>query len=369
MASESKPAVDLEPDRLQIDGLEITDNEVIEYIEEREDQTPEDVVRLAIRIGVSTLRVSETTEDMEYVRHEFHKINQDFENQIEELQGELEAWFDKEEGDFAQVIDNTFGEDGDIIEEVFDHRNDATPIGKFYDDLEEKLKDLREDLIRLDEREDVEQQTTIKGEIFQEDLANLLGDVARKSDEVHFTGEEYGQLDDRIVGDFVVTLGETGQDIVIEAKDVSQTTKPEIKEELDEGMENRGADYGILVLKNQDAASDFLGSFREFDQQMLYVAISDQESDKYDKRILNLAYEWARMRTLSSQFDTDDEVDPEKIQTKIAEIEDSIGEFRKIRTYCGNIESARQDIEDQLDDIEGKVEDEINELLDEINVE
>lgn len=369
MASESKIGVDLQPDRLLINSLEMSDADVIEYIEERENQTPEEVIKLAIRIGISTLRLSETTEDVEYVRNEFNKINRDFEDQIEDLQEDLDNWFDEEEGDFAEVINNTFGEDGDIIENVFDHTNDSTPLGKMYDDFDRKIKDLREDLIRQDEREDVEQQTPIKGDIFQKDLKNLLGDVSRKSDEIHFTGEEYGQRDDRFVGDFVVTLGETGQEIVIEAKDVLKITKPTIKKELNEGMENRGADYGILVLKNQDAASNFLGSFREFDQQMLYVAISDKDSDTYDKRILNLAYEWARMRTLSSQFDTSDDVDPEKIQHKIAEIEDSISKFRDIRTQCNNIEGARQKIEDQLDDIEEKVEDEIEEILSEINIE
>jgi len=349
--------------------LEITDSDVIEYIDGREDQSPEEVVRLAIRMGVSTLRLSETTEDMEYVRYEFDKINREFEDQIEDLQNDLEDWFDDEEGDFAELIDETFGKDGDIVNEVFDHTKDGTPMGELYNDFEKKLKQLREDLIRQDEREDVQQETTIKGEIFQEDLTDLLGDVVRKADELHFSGEEYGQLDDRFVGDFVITLGETSQDIVIEAKDVSRINKPTIKEELDEGIENRGADYGILVLKNQDAASDFLGGFREFDQKMLYVAISDEDSDTYDKRLLNLAYEWARMRTLSSQFDTGDEVDPELIQNKISEIEDSISEFRNIRTQCSNIESAREEIEKQLNEIQEKVVDEIEEILDEINIE
>ena len=369
MASESKTTVDLSADRLRIDGLEITDSDVIEYIDGREDQSPEEVVRLAIRMGVSTLRLSETTEDMEYVRYEFDKINREFEDQIEDLQNDLEDWFDDEEGDFAELIDETFGKDGDIVNEVFDHTKDGTPMGELYNDFEKKLKQLREDLIRQDEREDVQQETTIKGEIFQEDLTDLLGDVVRKADELHFSGEEYGQLDDRFVGDFVITLGETSQDIVIEAKDVSRINKPTIKEELDEGIENRGADYGILVLKNQDAASDFLGGFREFDQKMLYVAISDEDSDTYDKRLLNLAYEWARMRTLSSQFDTGDEVDPELIQNKISEIEDSISEFRNIRTQCSNIESAREEIEKQLNEIQEKVVDEIEEILDEINIE
>lgn len=368
MSTEGKSAVDVDSDRLRIDGLEITNNDVIEYVTEREDQTPDEVIRLAIRIGISTLRLSETTVDMEYVRHEFAKINHDFAEQISELEDDLDEWFDEEEGDFAAVIENTFGKNGDIIDEVFDHTNDSTPMGKLYKDFEEKLRNLREELIKQEAREGVEQQTTIKGERFQEDLESMLGSIVRKVDEIHSTGDEYGQLDDRLVGDFVITLGETGQDIVIEAKDVSQLTKPSIKEELIEGMENRGADYGILVLKNQDAASEFLGTFREFDQRMLYVAISDEESETYDRRLLNLAYEWARMRTLSSRFDMGDEVDPERIQNKVAGIEEAIGEFRKIRTQCSNIETAREKIEEQLESIQNGIEDEIEVILNELDV-
>lgn len=369
MAAENDTVVELSDGRLSINGLEIDDTDVVEYVEEREAQSPEDVVRLAIRMGISTLRLSETTEDMEYVRHEFDKINREFDDQIEDLQDDLAAWFDDEEGDFAELIDETFGKNGDIVEEVFDHTKDGTPMAELYNDFETKLRELREDLIRQDEREEVEQRTTIKGDIFEEDLTELFGDIVRKADEFHFSGEEYGQLDDRYVGDFVITLGETGQDIVIEAKDVSQITKPMIKEELEEGIENRGADYGILVLKNEDAASNYLGGFREFDQKMLYVAISDEDSDNYDTRLLNLAYEWARMRTLSSQFDTGDEVDPELIQNKISAVEDSISEFRNIRTQCNNIEKARKKIEEQLTEIQETVEEEVTEIVDEINVQ
>jgi ElaB/YqjD/DUF883 family membrane-anchored ribosome-binding protein len=368
MAVEQEPKIEIANDRVVIENLEVTDSEVLEYFKDHSERPPEEILQLALRVGVSTLRLSETSEEMEFVRREFDKVSQDFQQEIDDLRDELDDWFDEEEGDFSKLLDQTFGKDGDVVDEVFDHNDEDTPLGELYSDIEDKFQSLREEVLQQDARQEIEQQTRIKGEIFEDDLHKLLGDVTRKADEVERTGEEYGQRTDRFVGDFVVTLGETGQEIVIEAKDQSNLNKPEIKRELEEGIENRGADYGILVLKNEDAASDFLGAFREFDQQMLYVAISDEETDTYDKRLLNLAYEWARMRTLSEQYDTGEEVDPETIQSKIAEVEDSIEKFRDIRTECSNIKDARENIEEQLKSIQDDVEDQLAEITEELNV-
>ncbi|MFB6188071.1 MAG: DUF2130 domain-containing protein [Halobacteriaceae archaeon] len=366
MATEPQPTIQVESNSLVIENLEITDEDVIEYISEREDKPPEEIIRLALRVGVSTLRLSETTEDMEYVRHEFDKINTEFQDKIEALEEDMEEWFDEEDGDFANIIENTFGKDGDVVDDVFDHTNDDTPMQQLYSDIEEELEKIREKIVERDTRQAVEQQTTIKGENFEDDLDELLAQTIRKADELQRTGEKRGQLDDRFVGDFVITLGETNQDILIEAKNVSNLSKPQIREELEEGIQNRGADYGILVLKNEEAASNYLGAFREFDQQMLYVAISDEETEEYDTRLLNLAYEWARMRTLSSQLDSGDDVDIETIQTKVNEVEDAISNFQNIRTQCTNIRKARDKIEKKLDSIEDDIEDDLDAITREI---
>jgi hypothetical protein len=368
MAAEHESAVEVNENSITIDQLKVADNEVVDYIHNHSEKPPEEVLELALRVGVSTLHLSETSEEVEFVRREFDKVSQDFENEIDELRDELDDWFDEDDGDFSELLDQTFGKDGDVVDEVFNHNDEDTPLGDLYNDIEEKLQDLRDEVLEQKARGEVEQKTRIKGEIFEDDLHKLLGDITRKADEVERTGEDYGQRTDRFVGDFVVTLGETGQEIVIEAKDQSNLNKPEIKRELEDGIENRGADYGILVLKNEDAASDFLGAFREFDQRMLYTAISDKDTESYDRRLLNLTYEWARMRTLSEQYDTEEEVDPEKIQSKIAEVEDSIEEFRNIRTECSNIEDARENIEQQLKEIENDVEDQIEEITGELNI-
>jgi malate synthase len=367
MTADSSADIQTDYSKIVTNGVAIEDPDVVEYVTSR-DEDPADALRLALRVGVSTLRLSDTTEEAEYVRHEFDKMNRELQDEIDELREELDGWFDEDDGDFGSLIDDHFGDEGSLVQDVFDPSSDDTPLGQLRDDLEDRLDDIQETVVRQDEREAVEQETTIKGEHFEDDLQTLLPEVTQKTDEVQRTGDDHGQLDDRFVGDFVVTLGETGQQIVIEAKDVATIGKPEIKRQLEQGIENRGADYGVLILKNEDAASDFLGAFREFDQEMLYVAISDEDTDTYDQRLLNLALEWARMRTLSSQLDTDDDLDPDVIRSKISEAEDALGRFTDIRTKCTNIKNARESIESELEDIETDIEEQLDAITDELRV-
>lgn len=376
MATERQLTV--EKDHIVVEQFEIDDPDIVQFVSDQ-DKPPAEALRLALRVGVSTLKLADTTEEAEFVRNEFEKLNRDLqdeldefnrdvENELEDFRSDLEDWFDEEDGDFAAIIDNHFGENGRLINEVFDPTNNDSPLETLRSEIERELQDMRDSLLEENVRSDVEQETTKKGEKFEDDLETLLGEVTRSADEVTRTGDEHGQLDDRFVGDFVVTLGETQQDIIIEAKDRSRISKPTIKEELEQGIRNRGADYGVLVLKNEDAAPQKLGSFREFDQRMLYVALSDEETETYDKRLLNLALEWGRMRTLSSQFDSDEQIDADVIHSKINEIEDSLATFKQVRTKCTNIKNARQGIEDHLDEIEAEIESEIDAIIEEVSV-
>lgn len=358
MAVDEKPSsVSIEGNAIVIEDHVIDDPEIVEFFQ-TQDEPPEELLSIVTRIGVSTLQLSETTEELEYVKRQFNDMSSEFEDRLEDVNDDLENWFHEDDGDFR-----------DLVEELFNHRTDETPIGKLYDDLEEKLEEIKTTIIEDKTKAELEQETTKKGDNFEDDLEPILGSLTRKSDEVLRTGDDHGQLDDRFVGDFVIKLGDTKQKIVIEAKNVSNIYKPDIKEELLEGIANRQADYGILVLNNEEASPSKLGAFREFDQQMLYVAISGEESDMYDTRLLNLALEWARMRTVSEQFDTDDDVDVERIQSKIAEVEDSISRFKNVRDQCSNIEKARRKIKSELAEIEEEVEEELEEITREIQVE
>lgn len=151
MATDVSVDIQTESDQIVINGVTIEDPDVVEYLTSR-DEPPADAVRLALRVGVSTLRLSDTTEEAEFVRHEFDKMNRELQDEIDELREDLDGWFDEDDGDFASVIDDHFGDDGSVVQDVFDPSRDETPLGRLRDDIEDEFEKVRQRLTEEDTR-------------------------------------------------------------------------------------------------------------------------------------------------------------------------------------------------------------------------
>lgn len=82
----------------------------------------------------------------------------------------------------------------------------------------------------------------------------------------------------RKVGDYVLTLADTGQRIVVEAKSDQSYTQPKIKDELKSAIKNRDADYVIIIFEAESQVLDKVGYFQEFDIDYLSVALSTTPS-------------------------------------------------------------------------------------------
>uniref|UniRef100_UPI0035B1972C hypothetical protein n=1 Tax=Flavobacterium sp. TaxID=239 RepID=UPI0035B1972C len=128
------------------------------------------------------------------------------------------------------------------------------------------------------------QKTAIKGRSFENELLSYLEEVAKPlNDIVEFTGDfaEDGTLSKK--GDFIYTLN-SGQSILIEAKDRELGVKPSI-DYLKEGMERRGKKFSILTFKYENQlpkSVDLMGFY---------------ESNKIltSKEYLKFAIQWARI--------------------------------------------------------------------------
>lgn len=103
MSQQEESSVELTDESLRIQNLEIEDEDVIDYLSDNDDRPLEELIRLSIKVGVSNLRLSDTSKEVEYIRHEFDKINRDLKEEIDELRDELDGWFDGEEGDFSEL--------------------------------------------------------------------------------------------------------------------------------------------------------------------------------------------------------------------------------------------------------------------------
>lgn len=136
---------------------------------------------------------------------------------------------------------------------------------------------------------------------------------------------------------------------------------------MEEAIENREADYGILVASSVEyLPRTRVGWFSEIDQDYVVVALSDEE-DEIEPRFFKFAYHWARTRTMLSAVDVGDDIDPELVKTELDGIEDAIGRLQQIRSECTELESSVSSIRKRFQGTEDEVSSRITKLESELS--
>ncbi len=149
--------------------------------------------------------------------------------------------------------------------------------------------------------------------------------------------------------------------IVLEMKDKQGIGLPDIKEQLDGGMKNRGAQYGIFVTKQTDLSKK-VGRFNEYDGNKLVIVLgSELEDEVIHDELLRVAIGWARLK-LKQQSGQGPMLDTGKIRTKIQSVETKIEGLSDVKSKCTSIEKSTEAIRSTV----ASVKDEIAEDLEEI---
>lgn len=313
--------------------------------------------------------VTDFQEELDNIVGNDGELKQILENHLGE-DGELETRIEKafgEDGVFVERLDEELGEDGERIQNALDPDKEGTPTYRLEQRISNEIKSLRDAVTEDEAKEEIRSETYLKGGDFEDSVQNILNETVRQTtSEVHYTGDKNGELD-RDVGDFVVQLGETQQNIVVEAKTEYHSAK-DISEEMQDAIRNRNADYGIFVtdeLGNIPATK--LGWFHELrDQKIVIVALSDGKADEMEPGYLRIAFNWARMRAIQSYAEIGDDFEPGTIQNDIGEIEEAIGRFKTIRGHCTEMKKSREKIEEELDGIEREISKRISNVLSEL---
>ncbi|MGB9961655.1 restriction endonuclease [Halobacterium sp. MBLA0001] len=399
MATEGVPRIEVDDDRVRVSEFEVADSTVVEYLRQfDDDQEREDAFVRALRVGVTTMDLAETSQQEEYVERKFTEMQRDLQEEIDRIEDEVEEKFGddghvpqifddhlgqdghlkqhiedafSEDGPFTERLDEELGEDGERIQKALDPDTEGTPTYRLKRTLQDQIQDLRdkieEQATAEETEEEIRQRTTLKGDDFEDTVENMLSDlVYNTSNEVEYTGDTNGEISGRKVGDFVITLNDTGQRIVVEAKSDSGYSQRDIKEELADAVENRDADYGIVVFECESYIPDKVGYFHEFDSERLSVALKETEDDDVEPGFLRIAYNWARTRAVQGYVDSGTAFDPEAIQNAVSEVSDSIDRFSTIRKKTTSIRKTANEIDEELEEIEGEVKSELADIRTEI---
>lgn len=325
-------------EKLIVKKFETTDKEIVNYFQDIPPQARKERLESVLKICIVSLKTIGVADKIDYVQKEFENLNHKF----------------------NEEIDKHFGKDGKIMKELLDPNKEGTPLYE----IKNEMMQLRQQLSIKEARDDITNKTPLKGKHFENVCEDILGQVAYHfGDMLENTTGKQGKLTGSKKGDFVVKHAENSKKIVFEVKDIASISSYQIQRTLSESIENRGASYGILVVKSVESLPKSVGWFQECGDNMLACALSRQENeDTLHVELLLIAYKWARLRIMLQSF-KENKVDAGFIEDKVTKIQHKISELRTIRTQCTNIETSSDKIRTIVKYLEENIGRELSEIL------
>ncbi|MGA8848349.1 MAG: hypothetical protein WB564_00775 [Dehalococcoidia bacterium] len=339
-----------------INDVEVEDENIYHFLASIDESRRIDGLVSAIRIGAIGLRRMAVGEEVDYVRKEFGDMVHEFDkmfnpdvktSHLGKLSKLLGEYFDK----------------GGTLENLFNPAIEGSPLYNLKKELQGELKNLRDSIERKEAKEEIVQITTLKGYAFEDACEAILSDFVSKhiGDELERTTSKHGEITGSLAGDFLITLRDMPDTkIVLETKDWGSVTQPKIIEGLEEAMTNRAAKYGIFVSKYKEALPKKIGWFNEFRGNMLICALGSKEADTFFPEVLNIAYQWARLK-LTKEIPPGEKA-LETIAEGIKEIATKLDAFTQIQRQCTNVETATQEIRKLSDKLKSSIATQIDKI-------
>lgn len=359
MPSEFDLTIDTDTTELTLTEFSCFDPDVVQYFQDIDPDQREQQFERALRIGVLAIRSTRTGEQVDFVEKRFNELQHEFD-------GQLEAAFGQD-GDLQDVIDGYLGDDGKLGK-MFDPSIQGTPMYEIKQKVDDEFEKLREKLGLAELEAEMVSKTRLKGEEFEEELEGMLSRMAKhEGDVIEFTGNDSGLLGDSKKGDFVIDLNDRPQTIVVEAKN-SSYSQPKIEAELEEAIDNRGADYGIFVAQSRGQLPDHVGWLNEYNGNQLVIALGNGEEPELAEEILHIAYKWARRRIVDSESVQADDLDMSKLRREVEAVDRTLKDVSQIKRQCSSIQSTADDIKVDLDDMRDQVKQHVGTISTELAV-
>jgi uncharacterized small protein (DUF1192 family) len=408
------PSVRVAGERLLVDGLVVTDACAVRLAREKIEAGEDPAVALvdAIEIGARVLDREQTGVQAEHVRHELERATKATEAALAEqtarltdgLAREVEATFGPENGHLARELRRHFADEsstavqhriGRLVEEHlrkgqqdflsrFFAADGQNPLADFkraqlamlrqvsdqqvggLRELEKRLAALQGEVMRLHaEREGEEQlalereRGTAKGRSYEEAVFEALDAIAlAQGDDAEAVGDLKGAT--RKTGDVVVAVdgcrGPARGRIVFEAKD-ARLARPEARRQLDRAMQERGAEFAVLVVPGEAEVPANTVPLREMDGDKLVVTFDPEEGGALT---LEVAYALARARVLMARGGSD-RLDAgalaETVERTLAAMSDVRAVKNQLTGATTSIDRAREVLDAMAARVRGHLED------------
>ncbi len=409
--------VELRQDGVYIDGLLVEDRTLVELIERRLERQigAEETVRDALEIGARVLDREATGAEVDAVRRQLErasveaehafaerarKIADSFEEQFERFLGEdggaMTKALDAHSDELAELVAEHFGGDRntavqhqlkelvaklltqsreDLLRQ-FSAQDGHNPLADFKaavvrevkrsgesnEKLIEKLVQLEGEVKRLrDAREaeaelaDERERGTGKGRAFEQQAFELVEQLAHaRGDVAHHVGDERSASGGKR-GDILIEIDAAGGTsrgrIAIDAKD-EKLSKNKAWEILNASIVERDAAFAILVVATDEKVPSGREPLHEYEGNKMIVTL---DKETFDGRALELAYRYARCRTLMA-LERSLAIDAPGVRDAAEEALSALKQAQSVRSSLTGARKSVDGAREALDGMVGRVE-------------
>jgi len=289
-------------------------------------------------------------------------------NQILHFEGSLAKQFNETDtasfvGKLRSCVGDYFGENGEIIrlldEKLKMDLEGRTPLGQLFVGLKTEISLLRDTIVRIIARQELVDQTTKKGFVFEEVVLERLEEIAKPfGDIVEDISLKSEAISNSKKGDFLYQYGDSGARVVLDAKNYGKLKSlPAMLAYIKEAIKERDAKFGIIVAPNEQSLQKQIGCWNAYNNCIVCTIDS-----------LGVALRYAKYYTQLSTGESAN-LNVGGVQMKLEEISRKLKEFTsmkaKLTKLSNGVATAVQEIQTLIDE----TRDRIHQLLEEIDHE
>src|SRR3972149_5595079 len=238
--------IELKDDSIIINNIAVDDANTYKILKDIKEDKREDFIKKAIVIGAIGLRNLYLTENVDYIEKEFKELMKNSQVQSKEIKDMIEKTLDignnsSSLGKMRVLFEDYFDKRKGKISDLLSPFEDDSPIKKLKEEIFKKIQDLRDELVKEKNQEEIIEKTALKGGKFEEIVLESIEDICSEyEDKIAPVGEKLGKSNK--IGDITIDIeGDENKRVIIECKDSSAYSHKKTLDEINDAIENRSA--------------------------------------------------------------------------------------------------------------------------------